>query len=71
MSEAPKKRGVLLGDWGHYGEVLREIEATGGEIGLVGKAGDDARPAAKPTFYFATFPPTSPSSRRGPTASRP
>lgn len=44
MSEAPKKRGVLLGDWGHYGEVLREIEATGGEIVLVGKAGDDAHP---------------------------
>ena len=43
MTGTAKKRGVLLGSWGHYGEVLREIEATGGEIALVGKAGDDAR----------------------------
>ena len=35
------RRGVLLGNWGHYGEVVREIKASGGAIHLVGTAGDE------------------------------
>ena len=38
-SESPlMKRGVLLGNWGHYGEVVREIEASGDALSLVGTA---------------------------------
>ena len=30
--------GVLLGSWGHYGEVLREFDASGGALRIVGIA---------------------------------
>ena len=45
MNEPSPKRGVLLGSWGHYGEVLRDIEATGGDIALAGKAADNTADA--------------------------
>lgn len=32
------RHGVLLGAWGHFGEVLDEMDASGGELGLAGIA---------------------------------
>ncbi len=41
MNESSKtKHGVLLGDWGHYQEVVGEIDASGGSLSLAGKCGD-------------------------------
>lgn len=36
-----RKRGVLLGDWGHFFEVVNEIDGSGGALSLAGKCGDD------------------------------
>ena len=35
------KCGVLLGDWGHYFEVVNEIDKSGGALSLAGKCGGD------------------------------
>ena len=35
------KRGVLLGGWGHFFEVRKEIDASGGALSLAGNCGDD------------------------------
>ena len=57
------RRGVILGDWGHYGEVVREIEASGGVFELVGRTGDDPVAAeallweARPDFAIVSAPP--------------
>ena len=46
-----KRTGVMLGSWGHYGEVLREFDASGGAIRIVGIAAvreaDGDTPAAR------------------------
>ena len=60
-AESPK-RGVLLGNWGHYGEVLREIEADSGGIRMVGSATSGAEAAdllreARPDFAIVSAPP--------------
>lgn len=62
MKDESPKRGVLLGDWGHYGEVLREIEADGGRIRMVGSATSGADAAdllreARPDFAIVSAPP--------------
>lgn len=62
MKTESHKRGVLLGDWGHYGEVLREIEADGGRIRMVGSATSGADAAdllreARPDFAIVSAQP--------------
>ena len=56
------RRGVLLGDWGHFGEVLAEIDASGGALSLVGSATDEASASvllrdARPDFAIVSARP--------------
>ncbi len=40
-NEHKPRRGVLLGDWGHFSEVVNEIEGSEGALSLVGKCRGD------------------------------
>lgn len=58
-----QKRGVLLGDWGHFFEVVNEIDGSGGALSLAGKCGDDIVEAeallraARPDFAIVSARP--------------
>ena len=57
------KRGVLLGDWGHFSEVVNEMEGSCGALSLVGKCGGDLAEAeallreARPDFAIVSARP--------------
>ena len=57
------KRGILLGDWGHFFEVVNEIDGSGGALTLDGKCGGDLAEAeallreARPDFAIVSARP--------------